>query len=102
MAIQKLVNSEYLGTEFPEAYWKIHNVRIDVEKSEMWIELRAYANADARAKDTDGRTIGGIEKRTEKVPLSEVIPKEYTADGIKAAAYEYIKTLKEYQGGVDV
>lgn len=97
MAIQISYDSEFNFT-FKKSYAKIENIRIDVERDICWIDVRLYA--DQKAREIKGSI--GVGKKSIEIKLSELSNlKKFTNDDIKTACYEKLKTLDEFQGGID-
>lgn len=99
MAIKKAqtsVDDNDFGVIAPEAYIKINSV--EIRGDDVWININTYVTKEAR--DSSKCSIG---KKTEKIKMSDFSKyiKDFTVDGIKTAAYNYMKTLPKYQG-VDV
>jgi hypothetical protein len=98
MAIQDKLNktsenNDY-GFNFDKAYYKIDNIRIDIARNQVNIELRGYANKDAR--EMEG-TIG-VYKKVFKCSLDEL---DLDGDDLITKAYRYIKKT-EFSKGKDV
>jgi hypothetical protein len=90
LQIALLAKDTLVGENFPESYVKIEFVRAFKADSLIWVNW--YANGTARADM--------------KHPVKQ---KEYTAEtahlvgaNIIAASYEWLKTLPEFAGAVDV
>ena len=92
MALQIAILAEdtLVGTDCPESYVKVEFVRAFKSDSLIWVNF--YANGTARADM--------------KQPVKQT---EYTAPtaslvgaNIIAASYEYLKTLPEFAGAIDV
>jgi hypothetical protein len=90
LQIALLAKDTLVGENFPESYVKVEFVRAFKSDSLIWVNW--YANGTARADM--------------KHPVKQ---KEYTAEtahlvgaNIIAASYEWLKTLPEFAGAVDV
>ena len=90
LQISLLAKDTLVGEAFPESYVKVEFVRAFKADSLIWVNF--YANGTARADM--------------KQPVKQT---EYTAPtaslvgaNIIAASYEYLKTLPEFAGAVDV
>lgn len=90
LQIALLAKDTLVGENFPESYVKVEFVRAFKNDSLIWVNW--YANGTARADL--------------KHPVKQ---KEYTAEtahlvgaNIIAASYEWLKTLPEFAGAVDV
>lgn len=90
LQISLLAKDTLVGESFPESYVKVEFVRAFKADSLIWVNF--YANGVARADM--------------KQPVKQT---EYTAPtaslvgaNIIAASYEYLKTLPEFAGAVDV
>lgn len=90
LQIALLAADTLVGEAFPESYCKVEFVRAFKGDSLVWVNW--YANGTARADM--------------KQPVKQ---KEYTAEtahlvgaNIIAASYEWLKTLPEFAGAVDV
>jgi hypothetical protein len=90
LQISLLAADTLVGEAFPESYCKVEFVRAFKSDSLIWVNW--YANGTARADM--------------KHPVKQ---KEYTAEtahlvgaNIIAASYEWLKTLPEFAGAVDV
>jgi DNA relaxase NicK len=97
MALQQKLDKKHedndYGYNFDDAYFKIVNVKIDVERNQVNIEVRGYASKTARNIEN---TIG-IYKKIFKCTLEDLklekLPKKDISinDAIKTNAYKYIK-----------
>jgi len=97
MAIKKEMKSiddNDFGVITDEAYFKINSVEMRGE--DIWINVNGYATKAARDANKCS-----IFKKTVKIKIADIQVKDFSVDGIKTAAYNYLKTLSEYQG-VDV
>jgi hypothetical protein len=90
LQISLLAADTLVGEAFPESYCKVEFVRAFKSESLLWVNW--YANGTARADM--------------KHPVKQ---REYTAEtahlvgsNIIAASYEWLKTLPEFAGAVDV
>lgn len=99
MAIKKLIKKidNDFNMEFPDSYVKIENIRIDVERELAKVDVRIYANEEARTQNKNG-----IKKDTVNIGFGQLTITELTKDEIKTQCYEYIKNLTLYKDGVDV
>lgn len=97
MAIKKKILSceNEVKETFETAYMKINDVEIRISTGNLRIKILFFASKDAR--DANGLS---ILKKEENISLDTLKPfiKEFTVDGIKTAAYEYLKTLPFYKG----
>lgn len=75
--------------DFPTAYLKIYDVEIRISSDDVRIYLNVYADEDSRK--LEGFSINKI---MEKVKFSEFknYIGELTPDGLKSAAYSYLKS----------
>lgn len=89
MAIEIPLAKEQNDVKFPfqTAYLKISQVDIRAEHEEMWIYLNGYPSADSR--NTAGAC--SIIKKTIVVPLNEITLTDFSKNGIKQAAYNWLK-----------
>ena len=101
MAIEIKYNSEF-EYEFKNAYAKIENIQIDIQKEEVWINVRTYATQAARNAITKEKFVNGIAKETVKLKLSELKSTEFSVDSIKKECYNQLKKQKKYKEGKDV
>ena len=95
------------GIDFKGTYYKIDNVRIDVARSEVRIEVRGYASKAARElqkerEEAKAPTIIGIYKKTFTVKLTDLKPKSLDQAAILTACYGYLKTQEDFEGTKDV
>jgi hypothetical protein len=97
LAIEIKYNSEF-NYLFPNAYTKIENVRIDVMREELRIDIRIYA--DQKARNTDNSL--GIGKKTFSVKFSELNNSNITKNDILKLCYEKIKENELLKDGKDV
>jgi len=98
MAIQIKYDSEF-SFIFPKAYAKIENIRINIEDELFRIEIRYFATKEARQIDTSL----GIGKEIIEVKFSDIGKiKNFDKNSIKTLCYNYIKTLDQFKGGVDL
>ena len=89
MALQVSIESEQLGYVFPEAYAKIS--QIAAYNNNSYITVVFYANAEARA-----------EMRMQ-VTSKQLITETPALHGeIYKLAYEFLKTLPEFAGSIDL
>jgi hypothetical protein len=89
MALQMALGDSAVGFNFPEAYARVSIFRGD--KNTLLFNVNWYADAAARAADK--QTILEKEYQTETPALSgDLVP----------ALYEYLKTLPEFAGALDV
>lgn len=96
MAIEKKmlsIDDNDFGVISDAAYIKINSV--EIRGNDIWINVNGYATKDARNANKCS-----IYKKTEKIKMSDIkdFIKDFSEDGIKAAAYEYLKTLPFYKG----
>lgn len=98
MAIKKNMDREEneVKAAFPNAYIRVNDVLIRTNSGEVHIHVNVFADADAR---NDQGAIS-ILKATEKTTLPVLKPflADLSENGLKAAAYLYLKTLPRYQG----
>lgn len=93
MALEISCNSEF-GYIFEKAYAKIENIKINVERDECWVDVRIYANQEARNLSVDenmGLRVMGIGKKSIKLKISELDIKEFSIDNLKTLCYTKIK-----------
>jgi hypothetical protein len=92
MALQLplLAKDTLVGEAFPEAYCKVEFVRAFKADSLIWVNF--YANGTARADMKQP-----VKQREYTVPTEALV-----GANIIAASYEYLKSLPEFAGAVDV
>ena len=156
--LDKDMKENYYGFNFEETYFKIENIRIDIERNQVNIEVRGYASPEARQleKDYDNiekeikdlkverkelfnknkekenktektnttyeKKISGIDDKIEKLEknreessrvigiykeifkcsLNDMNIKSFDKDGLKTAAYNYLKNNLDLFKGEDV
>jgi hypothetical protein len=107
MAIKQKLDKENedndYGYNFDDAYFKISNVKIDVERNQINIEIRGYASETARG--IEGSI--GIYKKIFKCQFNNVdfFNLDTTLsqkEAIKTACYNYIKSLPEFNEAIDI
>lgn len=105
MAIERDLNSNdsnnNYGINFTSVYYKIDACIIDFMKEQIRISVRGYASQEARQSNSSG-----IFKKNYIVSINDsdsgfqgVLT---SRDQILTAAYNYIKNLPDFIGGVDV
>ena len=97
MAIEIIYNSEF-NYPFPNAYTKIENVRIDVMREEIRIDIRIYADQNARNIDSSL----GVGKKTFSIKFNEINNTNITKNDILKLCYEKIKVNELLKDGKDV
>lgn len=92
MALQQsiLAADTLVGEAFPESYVKVEFVRAFKSDSLVWVNW--YANGTARADM----------KQPVKQHEFTVATSTLVGTNVIAAAYEYLKTLPEFAGAIDV
>ena len=102
MAIKKAIK---LDNGIITEYHRIALVNIDVN-SQNTILIYSYLNEDGRQieKDYAAGKYNDVEIGTMKFPYfnAKYINVEYTDDMTVKKAYAYIKTLPQFEGGIDV
>lgn len=89
MAIELALTKDQNDIKIPleNAYLKITQIDIRAEHEEIWIFLNGYPTADAR--NTPGAC--SIIKKTVIAPLNEITLTDFSKNGIKQAAYNWLK-----------
>lgn len=90
LQIALLAADTLVGENFPESYVKVEFVRAWKADSLIWVNY--YANGTARADL----------KQPVKQPEYTVATSTLVGANIIAASYEYLKTLPEFAGAIDV
>lgn len=86
---------------FPEAYLKVDTVwtkTLGPEKQRVQIDFQIFASETSRRKN--GYT---VDKRKVLIAFEDLKPffLDFSTDGMKAAAYKYLKSLAEFSAGED-
>jgi hypothetical protein len=91
------------GFNYDDAYFKIENIRIDIERNRANIELRGYASKTARNKKGSIGVYKKIYKCSlEDLQLNKAVKKDASIkDAIKTAAYKHLRA-KYFKDGKDV
>lgn len=100
MALIQKIDSDFAYI-FPKAYLKLENVRVNLEKDQVRMEVRGYADEAAREKDRKDKNIISIYKDVINCKLSDIKIKDFSKDGIKTVCYKYLKTLEIFKNAID-
>jgi hypothetical protein len=97
-AFLKTDEKNVYGIDFPDCYFKIEECLSDPVTDRVRISVRAYHNEESRQQAAGH----GIYKKVVDCTLSDLKAKKFDYDSILTAAYEYIKTLPEFEDGENV
>jgi hypothetical protein len=91
MGSELVLDREQNEMKFPfeKAYARIVEVEIAADRDEVHIHVAIYADQAAR-----NAKACSILKKTVQAKLSDFAPKDFTKDGVKAAAWAFLNTQK--------
>jgi hypothetical protein len=89
------INNSYKET-LPDIYYKVMGVMIDTEKEKVLVPVRGWLSEYARQNQGIG-----VFKRVFYIPLDHFKDTICEKDELVKKAYEYIKTLPEFDGCED-
>lgn len=89
------VNNSYKET-ITNMYYKVMGVMIDTEKEKVLVPVRGWMSEYARHNQGIG-----VFKRVFYIPMDHFKDTTCTSDELIKKAYEYIKTLPEFDGCTD-
>lgn len=97
MAVQLFCdkNLAITKTNYPEAYLKVENINIKVDRKKVWFDVIIYANKESR--NTAGAVT--IFKKIFMVDLDKI--QLTTLPNLHSDVYAYVKKMPEFQG-IDV